>query len=295
MFLTGSVIFSPTRAAADGKAGSRPRGKSTILSRRPAFWSPEKFRRGKVLSDLIPVYIPYWSFEADAVTTYAGRFGHTTGSGDSQETTWYQKTGIAEKHISDFNVCGSRRFFNNKMLNSVVSFNSRECLQYTPETLSGMSAEIYTIGIDEAWNYAKTVGPRKEIMESTRENEHADRYSNLQCSTEFHNVRFKYVLVPVYLAGCKYGGKVYNVVASGTNGRGNCNRPISIAKFVITPLLFLAYFLIGAILRLGFWYFQIGMMLPFAAIALFVIMFMVSFRQQRDQEAREREQYYSEQ
>ena len=259
-----------------------------------AFWSPEKFRRGKILSDLVPLYIPYWTFEADAVTTYSGRFGHTTGSGENERTTWYQKTGIAEKHISEFNVCGSRKFFNDKMLNSVVSFKSSECLPYTPETLSGMAAEIYTIGIDEAWNYAKNVGLKKEIMESTRENEHADNYTNLYYSTEFYNVKFKYVLVPVYLAGCKYGGKIYNVVASGTNGRGKCDRPISIAKFIITPLLFLAYFHIGSILNLGFWYFQIGMLIPFAAIALFVIMFFITFGKQREQEAREREQYYSE-
>jgi DNA-directed RNA polymerase subunit RPC12/RpoP len=259
-----------------------------------AFWSPEKFRRGKLLSDLVPLYVPYWTFEADAVTTYAGRFGHTTGSGDNEKTTWYIKTGIAEKHISEFNVCGSRKFFNDNMLNSVVSFKSRECLPYTPETLSGMAAEIYTIGIDEAWNYAKTVGLKKEIMESARENENVDCYRDLQYSTEFYNVKFKYVLVPVYLAGCRYGGKIYNVVASGTNGRGKCNRPISIAKFIITPLLFLAYFTIGSILNLGFWYFQIGILIPFAALAVFVIMFMVAFGKQREQEAREREQYYSE-
>jgi predicted RNA-binding Zn-ribbon protein involved in translation (DUF1610 family) len=259
-----------------------------------AFWSPEKFRRGKILSELTPVYIPYWSFEADAVTTYSGRFGHTVGSGDRERTDWYQKTGIAEKHISEFNVCGSRKFFNDKMLNSVVSFKSRECLPYTPETLSGMAAEIYTIGIDEAWNYAKTTGLKKEIMESTREHEHADCYSNLVYSTEYYNVKFKYVLVPVYLAGCRYGGKIYNVVASGTNGRGKCGRPISIAKFIITPLLFVAYFVIGTILKMDFWYFQIGMMLPFLAIALFVVMFMVAFSKQREQEAKEREEYYSE-
>ena len=258
-----------------------------------AFWSPEKFRRGKILSDLVPLYIPYWSFEADAVTTYSGKFGYTVGSGDSTKTNVYLKTGIAEKHISEFNVCGSRKFFNDKMLNNVVSFKSRECLPYTPETLSGMAAEIYTIGIDEAWNYAKTTGLKKDILESTREHEHADSYSDVVCSTEYYNVKFKYVLVPVYLAGCKYGGKIYNVVVSGTNGRGNCSRPISIAKFIITPLLFLAYFLIGSILNLGFWYFQIGIALPFIGIAIFVVMFMIAFGKQREQEAKEREQYYS--
>ena len=258
-----------------------------------AFWAPEKFRRGKVLSELTPLYIPYWVFEADAVTTYSGRFGHTTGSGDSQKTDWYQSTGIAEKHISEYHVCGSRKFFSDKMLNSVVSFNKSELLPYTPETLSGMTAELYTIGVGEAWDYAGKYGLRNEIMESARANEHADYYANLYYSTEYHNVKFRYVLVPVYLAGCRYGGKTYNVVASGTNGRGNCTRPISIPKIIAAPLLFIAYFALGFIFRLGAWYIQLGIMLPFILVGLFVFLFMGAFRKQRIQEARDREQYYS--
>ena len=259
-----------------------------------AFWSPEKFRKGKILSDLVPLYIPYWTFEADAVTSYSGSFGYTTGSDENRKTNWYKKTGMAEKHISEFNVCASRKFINDSMLNSVVSFRSGECLPYTPEMLSGMAAEIYTIGMDEAWYNARTFMLKDTIMESARDKEHADCYKDLNCTTDYHNVKFKYVLVPVYLAGCTYGGRTYNVVASGTNGRGNCNRPLSIAKFVITPLLFIAYFILGAIFKFGMWYFRIGMMIPFAAIALFIGMFMIAFREQRDMEAKEREQYYSE-
>jgi hypothetical protein len=44
---------------------------------------------------------------------------------------------------------------------------------------------------------------------------------------------------------------------------------------------------------LGFWYFQIGIALPFIGIAIFVVMFMIAFGKQREQEAKEREQYYS--
>lgn len=258
-----------------------------------AFWSPEKFRRGKMLADLVPVYVPYWVFEADAITTYSGRFGKTTGIGDNERINWYLNSGIAEKHISEFSVCASRKLFNDKRLNSVASFKSRECLPYTPDTISGMAAEIHTIGIDEAWQYAKMIGLKKDIMDSAQAKEHADYCKDLKFSTEFANVKFKYVLVPVYLSGCRYGGKIYNVVASGTNGRGYCTRPISIAKFIITPLLFLAYFIAGSIFNLGFWYFQIGMALPFLAIAIFAISFFVAFGKQRESEAKEREQYYS--
>ena len=67
-----------------------------------------------------------------------------------------------------------------------------------------------------------------------------------------------------------------------------------IGTYIMIGSMFVAYFMIGSILNMGFWYFQIGMMIPFAAIALFVIMFMVAFGKQREQEAKERQQYYSE-
>lgn len=258
-----------------------------------ALWSPEKFRRGKLLSDMTAIYIPYWVFETDSVTTYSGRFGYNVGSDENRKTNWYSKSGIMEKHISDHIVCGSKKFFENRMLNSTVSFRSSELLPYDPEILAGMSAELYTISAEDAWNLARTKGLRREIMESTRVYEKADYTENLKCSTEFSNIRLRYVLVPAWLAGCRYNGKVYNVVASGTNGRGNCNRPLSIPKLLLTPLLIIAYFMLGNYLGYGMIFFYLGIFGLFAALAIYVIVFMITFAKQRDQERKDREKYYS--
>ena len=256
-----------------------------------AFWSPEKFRRGKVLGNLTPVYVPYWTFEADTVTSYTGKFGHTTGSGDNATTVMYQRSGIAEKHIHDYHVCGSRKFFNDTRLNSVISFTDKEFIPYTPDTVSGMTAEIYTIGIDEAWAYARNVGLKKAIMESTRENEHADSYSDLRFSTEFYNVKFRYVLVPVWLSGCRYGGKIYNVAASGTNGRGYCQRPLSIAKAVLFPIILVLYFIIGNILNLGMIFSALAIIALFGAVIMYLISFVLTLTNQSAKEKQERERY----
>ena len=256
-----------------------------------AFWSPEKFRRGKVLGNLTPIYIPYWTFEADTVTTYTGKFGRNTGSGDHERTLEYMRSGILEKHISDYHVCGSRKFFNDKRLNSVISFTDTEYIPYTPDTLSGMAAEIYTIGIDEAWTYARTVGLKKDIMESIRQDERADYYSDPVFSTEFYNVKFRYVLVPVWLSGCRYGGKIYNVVASGTNGRGYCDRPVSIAKFIGFPVLVIAYFIIGNILNLGMIFAPLAAFVIVGAMITYLISFFVTLSHQSSHERQERERY----
>lgn len=249
-----------------------------------AFWSPEKFRRGKVLENLTPVYVPYWTFETDSITTYTGRFGHTVGSGDSARTTWTQRTGIVEKHFSSKSVCGSRKFFNDPLLKPVSRFSNSDLIPYEPEMLSGMSAEVPTIGLEEAWNYVRLVDLKKDIMEACRANEHADCYSNIQYSTEFYNTSFKYVLAPVWLSGCKYGGKIYNVAASGTNGSGNCNRPLSIAKLITFLILLIAYIVAANILNMGPLFVTLGIAAVVAALIIYVIMFAVTLSsQQRDE------------
>ena len=67
-------------------------------------------------------------------------------------------------------------------------------------------------------------------------------------STEYSNIKFRYILIPVWISACKYNGKVYNVVASGHNGRGNCHRPVSVLKMILLILIILALFAAPGIL-----------------------------------------------
>ena len=256
-----------------------------------AFWSPEKFRKGKVLGNLVPIYIPYWIFEADTVTTYRGKFGFTVGSGDSQKTVCYMKEGIVEKHIGSYCVCGSRKFANDTMLNSVISFSQKELMPYSPEILSGMAAEIYTVGIDEAWAKAKA-GNLKQLMEAAKDKECASSYSNMQLSTEYFNVRYRYVLVPVWLTGCRYGGKIYNVVASGHNGTGKCNRPFSVFKLITFLVLFAAGVIASAMFQVLPWFITGVIFAFFIFMIIYVAMFFSAFMDQKKNDKQGSERGY---
>lgn len=212
-----------------------------------AFWSPEKFRTGKVLGNLTPVYVPYWTFDADAETTYSGRFGDIQDYQDGTKTIWTSGNGVVKTHINDFTVCASKKFATDKLLNSVVQFTAEEMVPYQPEYLAGMTAEKYTIGIEEAWKSVQEGELNKLAIDAARKNEHADCCENVTTSTTYSNVTYKCVLVPVWLTGCKFGGKVYNVVAGGHNMRGNCSRPISIPKIALLIGLVLLLFSFGNI------------------------------------------------
>ena len=215
-----------------------------------AFWSPEKFRTGKVLGNLTPVYVPYWTFDADAETTYSGRFGDIQDYQDGTKTIWTNGNGVVKTHINDYTICASRKFANDKLLKSVVQFTVDEMVPYKPEYLAGMTAEKYTIGIEEAWNSVQEGELKNLAFDAARKNEHADCYENVTCSTQYSNVTYKCVLVPVWLTGCKFNGKIYNVVAGGHNMRGNCSRPISIPKIAILIALIILLFSAGNIMYL---------------------------------------------
>ena len=208
-----------------------------------ALWSPEHFRKGKVLGNLVGVYVPFWTFDADAVTTYSGEFGRNVTRGDSEITKWSKGSGVVDNVINDTCVCASRRFVGNKKLNQVVLFKPDDIQKYTPDALVGFAAEKYTIDIDEAWEMARNA-TRKKLEYSAQKQECADFCRNVKLSTEYSNIKFRYFLFPVWLAACPYKGKTYYVVASGLDNRGLCDRPVSVWKMVILGAIVLSLFLL---------------------------------------------------
>ena len=210
-----------------------------------ALWSPESFRKGKVLGNMVGVYVPYWTFDSDTITSYTGKFGFTStyNSGDSTsaETTWYQKSGVADVFINDVCTCASKRFYNNDKLNRVVKFDAEDIIPYNPEALSGFAAEKYTIDIDEAWENVRPV-IKKKIERAICDKERADCYDKMKLSTEYSNIKFRYFLFPVWLSACNYKCKTYYVVASGHDNRGLCDRPVSVVKILILILILLGLF-----------------------------------------------------
>ncbi len=197
-----------------------------------ALWCPEEFRKGRFLENYTGVYVPYWTFDAESVTTYSGKFGYERGSGDDTYTKWYKKDGVVQEFLNDVPICGSKKFIHNPLLTKgIVTILPKDIVPYTPDALMGFAAEKYSIGIDEAWDLVKGT-LKKQHMYAACRNENANSYDKIQMSTEYSNIKFKYILVPLWISACRYKGKVYNVVCSGSDLRGNCNRPVSAAKII---------------------------------------------------------------
>ena len=217
-----------------------------------AFWSPENFRTGKVLGNLVGLYVPFWTFDADTSSNFTGEFGYDYEKNDTTYTRWEERSGKLDLFIDDAQVCASKKFVNDKLLNQVARFDASKLVPYTPDALVGFAAEKYTISIDDAWNMARQGSIRNKLEYEATKKVNADRRKKIDMDTAYSNIKFKLILVPVWLTACRYKGKSYNVVASGFDNRGNCRRPVSVPKMILLILLFLCLLLSPVIIQIVF-------------------------------------------
>lgn len=197
------------------------------------------------------VYLPYWTFDAHTDSDYRGEYGRDKEVKDSKgesrvETTWYPVKGSYELNVDDELVCGTVNH-NKSMLIDIEPYRTAENKAYKPEYVAGFAAERYSVGLKEAWEMGKESIKRRirgnienKIM---RENQ-ADRVKNLSVSTQFRNLTYKYLLLPVWISSYKYKEKVYQFMVNGQTGKVAGKTPISIPKVIIASLAAIIIFAI---------------------------------------------------
>ncbi len=192
------------------------------------------------------VYLPYWTFDADTVSEYRADYGKDRIVNRNNEkkivTDWYPTRGTYKESIDDELIIGTTNH-NQSMLRGLEPFDTAANKKYKPEYIAGFVAERYAIGIKEAWQQAKEAirgkvdrGIEKFILH----HHHADRVRNLEFQTSYHNVTYKYLLLPVWISNYKYQEKVYHFMVNGQTGKVSGKTPISAIKVVITVVAAIA-------------------------------------------------------
>ena len=72
------------------------------------------------------------------------------------------------------------------------------------------------------------------ITEKIKNTYHADSVRSLQMSTGFGNIKYKYLLLPVWMACFKYKDKIYKFMVNGQTGKVSGKIPVSPVKVTIT-------------------------------------------------------------
>lgn len=202
---------------------------------------------------LYGVYLPFWTFDAEAFSRWRAEAGYyyyetetytTTEDGKRvtktrqvRKTRWEPAWGQHSGSYDDVLVYATNSI-DQKILERIYPFETNKLVPYASQYLTGWRAEQYQIALREGWD----IGQRK-----IEDNEHdacagqipGDTYRNLHVNTTISDVTFKHVLLPVWIASYPYKGKVYRYMVNGQTGRVEGQKPISWIRVAIAVVIVL--------------------------------------------------------
>lgn len=193
------------------------------------------------------LYVPFWTFDTDTESRYNGEYGIDSSYKDKDgntktRTDWYRVSGRYSESFDDVLVCGSSEQ-KEAMIGALEPFDTKQVVQYKPEYMAGFSAERYTVKMKNAWEKAKEKIKRilrRNVESKVRTEKSADSVRNMNINTEFNNITYKYLLLPIWISSFKYNNKVYNFMVNGQTGKVSGNTPISWIKVAITVIVVIA-------------------------------------------------------
>ena len=131
----------------------------------------------------------------------------------------------------------------NTHIPKVTNFYFDKLVPYDPKYLAGIVAERYTVGLNEGWEKAKVQIAKKlrtDIGTAEKNKHGGDTVGRVQFSTNYYNVKFKYILAPIYLATYKFANKTFQVAINGQSGAVDCDAPswrwLFILMCILAPL-----------------------------------------------------------
>lgn len=197
---------------------------------------PNKVKKMHINLVTSGVYLPVWSFDSDSKSRYSGMLGQTytvtVGSGKESRTEtrvrWFPIAGTQNLYFDDLLINSGKKITSNELA-KLEPFDTNNAYQYEKKYLAGFVAEHYTLKLDSAWSNCQ-VRMKEKIKSAILDKYMYDRVGYLNVDTNFSDIKYKYVLVPVWIGVFKLGKKNYRFLVNGTNEKRLC------AKIPLSPL-----------------------------------------------------------
>ena len=205
--------------------------------------APRAFKTEAKKKEMRGIYIPYWTFDASLYTDYDGFGGkdrierYTVTVNGKRETRtrtrtdWYPISG--RMHLDFDNIpCPATRQIDRALLDKLGPYSLTVLNVYHPAYLAGFMAERYSVGLSEGFETVKRVMERRMVahIESSL---HFDHYRGMRYRHAYESVKFKHILLPLWLSAYAFRGKVYQFMVNGETGRVAGKSPLSALKVAL--------------------------------------------------------------
>lgn len=215
---------------------------SKWLSKR--WFMPSKLKKGGLDKDAFKgIYMPFWTYDAETQTTYIGERGveyskTTTNSDGEDDTTteirWRNVSGTVSNSFDDV-VVPATTTLPSDISNQLENWDMQNCVSYQPQFLAGFITETYQTDFREGLELAKTKMDYV-IKSSIREDIGGDEQRITSKMTQYNDVMFKLLLLPIWISAFRYNGKLYQFVVNGRTGEVVGEYPKSIFKIALAVI-----------------------------------------------------------
>jgi ribosomal protein S27E len=210
------------------------------------FWAPNAFRRRVLTDTLRGVYLPYWTFDAEATAHYTAEAGTYYRDKDNrQRVRWSAVAGEVRGHFDDTLVCGSRGVHAG-LIRAIEPFpTTTDLLPYDAGYLSGWTVERYALDLKGAAEQGRQ-RMQRALEQRCVQDIRADTHRNLRMNARFERQTFKHILLPAWLVVYRYGAKDFQALVNGHTGQVAGEYPKSWVKITLAVLLALVVLIVLA-------------------------------------------------
>ena len=216
---------------------------------RSKWLAPGRLARTALVDTVHGMYIPYWTFDAQAHCPWDAEAGYhywvTVSRGGKQvqerRTRWEPASGVVDHFFDDEPVPGTQGLPLD-LLRKVEPFPTKEAVPYDTAYLAGHVVEHYKVVLVEAARRSQEQMHAK-LETLCAQQISGDTYRNLHIRPSYSGRTFKHVLVPVWLLSYTFGPRTFQVIVNGSTGRIAGHYPYSawkIALLVVLALVALA-------------------------------------------------------
>lgn len=219
------------------------------------WFAPNKLKHmANAPEDLQGIYIPYWTFDAQTNTDYNGQRGdayyvtETYKSGGETRTRqkrkirWSPRSGHIDHFFDDVLVLASKSL-PEKQAHKLAPWDLEQVLPFKEDYLRGFKVENYRIELTDAFTNAKK-RMIQDIDQLIRRDIGGDEQRISHKSTNWSELRFKHILLPVFIASYPFKGKTYRFLINGRTGEVQGERPYSAIKITLLVLAILVIVLL---------------------------------------------------
>lgn len=200
------------------------------------WFAPTEFKKYNDKGALSSIYVAYFTYDAQAVTDYTGERGRhytvTVGEGDNRRTEtrtdWTYVSGRVNNTFDDLPVLANTGLDEQKVHN-LEPWPTEYAKPFSAEYIAGHLSRTYDRTVEQSFEIAKS-SMEGTIASTVRSDIGGDEQRVHSVQTQWFNMTFKHVLLPIWLLTVIYNGTPFQVCINGFTGEVQGRRPYSTVK-----------------------------------------------------------------